>query len=240
MFSTMTLNLWAYNDWSNRKQNIFKLIDEFKPDIFTLQEVRLDAAHSIFPQSQEIADKCGYKFHTYSPAWSKISPRNTIDHSTIAVSHGLSVISKFPITNVSTQFLKTHPDFDEPCIVMYANIDVKGESITICNVHFVNRDKFADLHLKELINVCKLRDQNTVIQGDFNIFKLSDYRLSILQGYELSIDKVHYESFPRDKATLDYIIVPSSKYEIEEVTCSNTYVSDHNAVMAKINKRETA
>ena len=239
MFSTMTLNLWAYNDWSIRKQNIINLINDLKPDILTLQEVRIDTRFSYFPQSQEISEKCGYNYHAYSPAWSKSKVDSTSNSNDVAVSHGLSILSKFPITNVTTQFLNKHPDFDEPCIVMFADIDMEGELHAVCNVHFANRDLFASLHLQELMSVCKLRNQPTIIQGDFNIFQLGKYKLTLLKHYELSSEKTQYRSFPKDNVTLDYIIVPASRYRIDEVLCPNVYVSDHNAVMARLSKKIT-
>lgn len=233
----MTLNLWAYNDWSNRKQNILNLIHDLRLDILTLQEVRIDAQYSSLPQSQELAEKCGYKYHAYSPAWSRSLVGEATKSNTSAMSHGLSIVSKFPITNVSTRFLTKHPDFDEPCIIMFADIDIDGDLYSVCNVHFANRDLYADLHLKELMSICSSSSRPTIIQGDYNIFHLEDYTSTLLQEYELSSEKAQYQSFSKDNATLDYIIVPSSTYQIDEVFCSNVYVSDHNAVMAKISKK---
>lgn len=234
MFKIMTLNMWGYYDWEDRKQNILSLVNEQNPDVITLQEVQLNHAFSYFPQSDFIADNCGYENRVFAPTY----PRNDqIDKSgdrTQRTSYGLAIISRHPIITSETHFLQLYPDHDEECSVVFAKIQVNGKMIEVCNVHFANSDKHSDLHLKELMDVCKQRDQKPIILGDFNNFHLDTYKGSILKDYTLTTDVASYTSMPKDNGTLDYIVVPTADYKISTVLCPDEYVSDHKALIATL------
>ena len=50
MLRLMTLNLWGYEQWDNRKDAVLSLINRQSPDVIALQEVQLDMKKS--PVSQ--------------------------------------------------------------------------------------------------------------------------------------------------------------------------------------------
>jgi len=231
----MTLNLWCYFDWENRKDNIVSLIRNESPDFITFQEAQTNHAFSAFPQSDFIADTTGYSYKVFAPTYKRDGQIDKNGDMNQETSYGLAFISKHPITSVETYFLRRHPDYDEETSVLFCKVDVGGEIIDICNVHFGNSDLFSDLHLNELIDLCEERNIEPIIAGDFNNFNLSAYKQSRLKDYILSTDIKEYESMPKNKGTLDYIIVPSSIYDIKTINCPDTYVSDHRALIANIN-----
>lgn len=62
------------------------------------------------------------------------------EHIKTRVSHGLVVLSKYPIISIESYLLKQHPDHDEPYSVLFAQIQVGDKTVDICNVHFGNSD----------------------------------------------------------------------------------------------------
>ncbi|MEO5690967.1 MAG: endonuclease/exonuclease/phosphatase family protein [Candidatus Saccharimonadales bacterium] len=235
MIKAMTLNLWCYFDWENRKDNITSLIHDESPDFLAFQEVQTNHAFSPFPQSDYIAESAGYKYKIFAPMYKRDGQIDTSGNMTQETSYGLGFISKHPIISVESYYLKRHPDYDEETSVLFCKIDVDSREIDICNVHFGNSDLFSELHLNELMDLCKKRNVNPIILGDFNNFDLGAYKQKCLTGYSLSTDIEKYESMPKNNGTLDYIIVPSSDFDITDVKCPEIYVSDHRAVIADIN-----
>lgn len=234
MLKVMTLNLWCYFDWNNRKENITSLIKEESPDIIGFQESQTNHAFSNFPQSDIIANATGYMYRVFAPTYKRDGQVDADRGMTQETSYGLALISKYPIISVETYFLRRHPDYDEETSVLFCKIDINGVTIDICNVHFGNSDLFSDLHLNELIDLCEARNIRPIILGDFNNFNLSMYKQNRLGDYTLSSEIAAYESMPKNNGTLDYIVVPSSLYTIDEVICPEVYVSDHKAVVATI------
>jgi endonuclease/exonuclease/phosphatase family metal-dependent hydrolase len=234
MLKVMTLNLWCYFDWKNRKNNILSLIRDESPDFITFQEAQTNPAFSAFPQSDFIADATGYKYKVFAPTYKRDGQVDKNGDMNQETSYGLAFISKYPIISVETYFLRRHPEYDEETSVLFCKIDVDGVIIDICNVHFGNSELFSDLHLNELIDLCEDRNIEPIIAGDFNNFDLSAYKQNRLKDYILSTDIDEYESMPKNKGTLDYIIVPASRYDIKAINCSKMYVSDHRALIANI------
>lgn len=231
----MTLNLWCYYDWENRKDSIVSLVREHDPDVIALQEVQTNFAFAPNPQSDFIADACGYKYRSFSPTYSRKDQIDTNGDRTQRTSYGRAVISKYPIVSSEGYVLEQYPDHDEANSVLFCNIEMDGTYVELCCVHFANSDKHSELHLKELLEVCKAKDRRPIMLGDFNNFNLGAYKETLLAGYTISTDLAQYTSMPKDDGTLDYIVVPASEYTLSNVVCPNVYVSDHRALIAKLN-----
>jgi endonuclease/exonuclease/phosphatase family metal-dependent hydrolase len=234
MFTMMTLNLWCYFDWDNRKNALYSLVDDLSPDFIAFQETQTNLSFSHFPQSDSIADSGGYKYRVFAPTYRRDGQIDRDGGMTQEVSYGLAFISKYPIISSETYFLRQHPDHDEACSVLFCTVDVHGKPIDICNVHFGNSDLFSDLHFNEVMDLCEKRGKTPILLGDFNHFHLDVYKQNRLKNYSLTTDVVEYESMPKDHGTLDYIVVPSAKYTFKEVVCPDVYVSDHRAVFVRI------
>jgi len=234
MLKIMTLNMWGYYEWENRKENLLSLIREQNPDCIALQEVQLNHAFSDYPESDFIADNLDYKYRVFAPTYPRNDQIDRDGNRNQRTSYGLAFLSRYPIETSETHFLELYPDHDEECSVVFCKVNVAGKLIDMCNVHFANSDKHSDLHLHELMDVCEKRKQQPIILGDFNNFNLSSYKSTRLKDYALSTDKNEYTSLPKDDGTLDYIVAPTSKYSLASVTCPDTYVSDHRALFATV------
>lgn len=235
MLKAMTLNLWCYFDWENRKDNITSLIKSESPDFVAFQEAQTNHAFSAFPQSDYIADATGHKYRVFAPMYKRDDQIDKAGNMTQETSYGLALISKHPVISVESYFLRRHPDYDEETSILLCKISVNDKIIDVCNVHFGNSDLFSDLHINELMNLCKERDIEPIILGDFNNFNLSTYKQDRLRNYTITSEVADYESMPKNNGTLDYIVVPSSEYAITGVVCPDIYVSDHRALIADIN-----
>jgi endonuclease/exonuclease/phosphatase family metal-dependent hydrolase len=230
----MTLNLWCYFDWENRKENITSVIKGLNPDVVAFQEAQTNHSFSPLPQSDFIADNCDFRYKVAAPTYKRDGQIDKQGGMTQETSFGLALISKYPIISSETYFLRQHPDHDEACSVLFVKLDVNGKELDVCNVHFGNSNLFSDLHLNELMDLCEERKIKPILLGDFNIFDLSAYKKSRLKNYILSTDVAEYVSMPKNNGTLDYIAVPSSEYTIKNVSCSQEYVSDHRALFAEV------
>jgi hypothetical protein len=69
--------------------------------------------------------------------------------------------------------------------------------------------------------------------GDFNIYDIAKYKELYTDKYVSSSEEYAYVSYPDDKASLDYILLPK-RYKFENFTCRPEYVSDHKMLVAKI------
>ncbi len=62
MLRLMTLNLWGYEQWDNRKDAVLSLINRQSPDVIALQEVQLDMKKSPVSQASFLAEKELYPY----------------------------------------------------------------------------------------------------------------------------------------------------------------------------------
>lgn len=233
MLKIMTLNLWRYYDWGNRKKNIIKLINGNSPDVIGMQEVQTNTSFSFYPQSNDIANNTDYKYRTFAPTSVKFNQIDKKGKKTMRATHGLAILSKYPIISSESYVLEQQKSDKEARSVLFCTIQKNDQIIEVCNVHFSNDDDLAHLHLKELMEICTERKINPIIFGDFNLFDISKYKSNILSNYLSSIDFKNYQSYPKDNGTLDYVLVPD-KYSIKKVICPTLYVSDHRALITDI------
>ncbi len=229
----VTINLWRYYDWSIRRPNILDFIEKNDPDIIALQEVQLNNSFSKSSQAEDLAKMAGYKYYFFSPTMKKTKQIGLDGELNQNASHGLAIISKYPITLCESYLLNQHQQDKEPRTVLFATININNTNIDICNVHFANRSIYSDLHIKELMDKIKSKINMPIILGDFNIYDLSPYKLSILTDYKSSHDFTNYISYPKDNGSLDYILLPD-KFNFINVTCPDIYLSDHRPIIAEI------
>ncbi len=236
MIKLMTLNLWGYEQWDTRKKAVLSLIKRQSPDVIALQEVQFDVVRSPISQATYLAREGCFPYVIYTPSFRKDRhPRRRA--LTEGYSHGLALLSKHPIVSSELYLLSQGINFDEPCSTLFATINVNGQRIDICNVHFGNTDQESSEHLNELVKLCVKRKIQPVILGDFNIFKLVDHSNNTLLGsYALSSDELEYISIPKNNGTLDYIAIPK-KYSFLSVFCPEDEVSDHRTVIAELGIR---
>jgi endonuclease/exonuclease/phosphatase family metal-dependent hydrolase len=238
MFKVMTLNLFRYHDWDKRMGNIVSLVHEQQPDFIAFQEVLTNHAFSDVPQSELLAEACGYKYRVFAPTLLRMNARDKDGNRTQQASEGQACISKYPIVSAESYFLRQYPDYPEDVSVLFCSVEIAGEVVELCNVHFANND-VAYKHLDELLELIEKRATTPIILGDFNIYKLAEYKSKSqpLDLYCISSEVSEYVSYPPDGESLDYIAVPKLEYTIIEAACPEVYVSDHKALLAVIRRR---
>ncbi len=231
----MTLNLWRYHDWDNRIDSIVSLIRDEQPDIIAFQEVMTNHAFSDFPATDVIADSCGYAYRSFAPTLARHATRDRDGNHTQLASEGQAVISKYPIIRTESYFLTYRTDYPEEKAILICDINVDGQIFELCNIHLAN-SKVAYPQLEQVLELMETRRSKPIILGDFNIYKLADYksRSRLLNDYTISSELADYVSYPGDDDSLDYIAVPKSTYTLRHIWCPDKYVSDHRAVIGDI------
>jgi len=235
MLKIITINLWRYYEWDKRIDAIITLINQEKPDCIAFQEVLTNHAFSDFPATDLIADRCGYKYRVFAPTLARHKTRDRDGNHTQPASEGQAFLSKYPIVTSESYYLTCHPEYPEEKAVLFCTVEVDNIYIETCNVHFANSE-VAYTQLDQLLELVKKRRAEPIILGDFNIYKLTERKekSSLLNNYTLSSELADYVSYPEDKDSLDYIIVPKSKFKLNDVKCPDTFVSDHRALIATI------
>lgn len=235
MIKLMTLNLWRYHEWDARVDNIVSLINDVGPDCIAFQEVLTNRAFSDFPATDYIAEKCGYKYRLFAPSLARHNARDKEGNRTQLASEGQAFLSKYPIIASESYFLTQHADYPEDKAVLFCTIGVNDKVIELCNVHFANND-IAYAHLDQLLELIDKRQSQPIILGDYNIYKLADYKTEnkLLNDYTISSELTDYISYPEDNDTLDYIAVPTRNYELSDIACHDGHVSDHRALSATV------
>ena len=235
MIKIMSLNLWRYHEWDKRIDNIISLINEEQPDLIAFQEVLTNHAFSDFPSAYFIADKCGYKYRSFAPTLARHNTRDREGRHNQLASEGQAFLSKHPIVLTESYFLTFYPEYPEEKAVLSCTIELGDKQIEVCNVHFANNHIAYD-HLEQLLELVEKRQAEPIILGDFNIYKLSEFkkRSALLKKYTLSSEISEYESYPSDNDSLDYIAVPSSKFKLSNIICPDLYLSDHRAIIGTV------
>lgn len=235
MLKIMTINMWRYHDWEQRKETIVALINEQQPDCIVLQEVLTNHAFSDFPSSDYIAEACGYAYSAFTPTLVRTDSKDQNGERTQRASEGQAILSRFPIKKVESYYLKLYPEYPEEKAVMLCKIATDDGDIDIINVHFANSE-VAYAQLDELLQLVEARKLKPIIAGDFNIYDLAHYKAKspTLQRYQISSELENYVSYPDDNDSLDYIVADSSMFVLQDVTCHEAYVSDHRALSATI------
>ncbi len=136
-----------------------------KADIILLQEIEAHYSEAK-ARAQAIADELGYTC-LYAPA------RDVVSKEEIVGTHGLAILTKFPITEYEVISLK---EYDlrynsRKRIALNAIVDIDGSLIQICNVHLDLRiniqerlDQIEDI--LEKLNAHHI--QKIILGGDFN------------------------------------------------------------------------
>lgn len=237
----LTLNIWRYYNWENRKEDIIKFIKEQNADIVFLQEVAYDVRLKDKWKNQvhELNEQLKYIDFTFDKLMKMTKwHKEEIDWE---MYFGLGILTKYPIKKKETILL---PPIEKDKNLGFAHIVIetpKG-NIDLINVHFENTNKGSKEHLKQMLLWCKERDIKPIIAGDFNMKIIEDLFELSEKDYNISYKIKQYKSFyptafSHDKTpiTLDYILTNKEKLDIESIECLDTNISDHKPITAIIN-----
>lgn len=226
----VSLNLWRFYDWEKRFPEIIRVLKEINPDVICTQETQKNIAISPLNQIDILNNELKYPHSDFAVA--DIKHQQKGEPLKYPVDHGLGILSRFPITTKVLPLTKAVDDKEQRILL---NCQVVGDDqvYNITNLHFSNSDRWAEDHFKETLEI--LRDNNlaSILVGDFNIFNISKYKEIYGQEYIASSELFDYISYPKDNASLDYILLPNS-YQFESFECRLEYLSDHRMIVAKI------
>ena len=235
---TLTLNIWRYYEWEERKQKTLDFLNKENADIIFLQEVASSEKSNWKNQVEEINEELNYSDASYSNMAKMVKWHGeAIDYE---MHYGLGIISKYKIKK--SQFVKVKPVLKEKDFgFLHVVLETPGGEIDVLSVHYENTDEGAKAQLKETLDWCKEKNIKPIIAGDFNI-KITENVLELAnEEYEISYLVEQYKSFMPTKhsnnskpITLDYIIAHKEKFEINDVNCIEETPSDHRPVIALI------
>ena len=224
-----TLNLQGLIDWNDRKPEIVTYLTATKPDVIVFQEVVYIPTVSPYTQVQLLNTELGYAFE--HSAVTRLQP----SHQYPVFREGLAMLSNYPVLSTDTIVLRKAEGDEHNRIVQLIDIDVNGAIVKLANVHFSLSDTidYATGHLKETLEILKMRGEERIIAGDFNLDHLESVAELWNDSYEATT-KVPYISYPAMNKRNDYVLVPKA-YNFTDLSTSGDSLSDHRAVTIKIN-----
>jgi endonuclease/exonuclease/phosphatase family metal-dependent hydrolase len=229
----LSLNMWNYNDFDERKPKIIRLIKKHDPDIVALNEIGDDAKLNKRGDNQlrQLNRELNYPHSAFYPV-EDMHGYDSQKYKHYMVVGGIGVLSKYLLLKVVKKRLKKQRNDKHQRGILY--VKVKAERIFhIFVVHFSNDDVFSILHLSETLDYAKRIGITPVIIGDFNM-KYPEHLFKLTEGeYENSFAYKKYFSYPSKKETLDYVVIPR-KLKFKSFKCLNENVSDHRALIAEI------
>lgn len=226
----LNLNLWNYNNFEERKPKIIDFLQKQNPDIITFQEVRDDRQYNKRgeDQSKQINSFLNYP----SLKFVKTMDVNKVNKKKGEPTcfEGLATLSKYPIVKSKKFKLKQQPGDKFTRAILWT----KFKDIDIFNVHYSPNDLFSKLHLEETLSIAEDLNIHPIIIGDFNIRYPNILEEVIGDEYVSSRSIREYISYPSEKYTLDYILIPR-EIHIESFLCVGKDISDHKALILEIN-----
>jgi endonuclease/exonuclease/phosphatase family metal-dependent hydrolase len=225
----LSLNIWNYHGFSERKPKIVALIKKYDPDVVVFQEVRDDRSKNDPSNNQleQLNQALEYEYSYFLPV-QNFKERKKLEYDCI---EGLGICSKFPFEKHFFE-LQKHADDVFTRKVLQTKVTVNGTVFNISNVHFSPNDVFAKLHLEEVVRV-HANKPNTIIIGDLNYPHKKEIS-KISEAHKLlSSSNFEYISFPDDNCSYDYILM-SKDLKFQKFECVEEKVSDHNAIFSEI------
>jgi endonuclease/exonuclease/phosphatase family metal-dependent hydrolase len=236
--TVMTINLWNYNRFPERKQKIIDYIRALDPDVVALQEVRDDGQYNAegHHQAKQLNDSLGYPHIVYA----QTMDLNVVDKTDLLVARteGLAFLSKYPVLSHRKIMLKKQPEdkFTRGILWIRVQADLP---VDIINVHFTPHTLFSELHLLETLAIAKKLKIHPIILGDFNMYNQELLFRHTEEDY-LSSARLHpYTSYPSREWTLDYILIPRAASFLA-FSCGGDGLSDHRVLTATVALSESA
>jgi endonuclease/exonuclease/phosphatase family metal-dependent hydrolase len=235
-FKVITLNIWNYNRFDERKQRIIDFLREEDADVVALQEIRDDARFNVEGehQAKQLNDALNYPFIVFE----SMMDLNEIDKTPLLPRRveGLALLSKHPVTSHSMIPLASHPDDKFQRKILHCRADINGHHTDFVVVHFSPHELFSELHLVETLRLVEHNNWRAVILGDFNIHDHGVLLRQIDGKLISSFSHTPYVSLPSRQWTLDYVLIPP-EYRFESVRASKEGLSDHRGVITRIRTR---
>ena len=229
MIKLISLNIWRNNDWEKRESNIIQFFKNENPDVILLQEaVKHPSLEKDGNQVEILKEKIQYSYALFYKS-EILTDKITGEKFDI----GLGILSKHKILNSESIILKKQPEDKHPRIIVPFVIEKDGKKIELVNVHFSNDEVFSILHLEETLNTIRKNNLKPIICGDFNM-RIKEFVLKLGFEYNKSIQLMDYITFPSKNEFLDHFFVHKDLWNFSDFKVSNTYLSDHNAIITSL------
>jgi endonuclease/exonuclease/phosphatase family metal-dependent hydrolase len=231
----LTLNIWRYDgDWKKREPKIIDFIEKENPDFIFLQEVFDDSRYNKLGNNQalQLNSKLKFKNVIYN-----IAEKLKTEHKQkikVPVFDGLACFTNNEILKINNIKLKKRKEDRHFRIIQRIESKINGKRLLFYHTHFSNRDDWAIFHLKETLNKAKKEKIHPIILGDLNIINTLDLSNTTKKDYSNSYIFKKYNSFPKKKETLDYILIPKRNFKFVDVKCNKNSLSDHNPLLSII------
>ena len=232
MLKILSLNIWNYTNYKERKPKIIEFVRNNNPDVLVLQEVRddIDFNEKGNDQAKQLQKELDYPYYEFYAVTDKQKERPE-KYNRYCI-EGTAIFSKFPIKKVEKIQLTKQPEDRYTCGNLHITIQAK-KKIDIIGVHFSNSNLFSLLHLIETLKYARDKKIKPIIVGDFNILH-PNWLVDVSSGeYTNSYSFKKYISYPSKNETLDYILIPK-KFKFKSLVCSGDELSDHRTLMAEI------
>ena len=235
----VTLNVWRYFEWKNRKDKVIDFLKKQKADIIFLQEVAYDdrLKDKWRNQVEEINKALKYKNIFYGKLRDMIKWHQ--EPISWKMHYGLGILTNYPITKRKLVILP-HVELDKNFGFLYMELQTPKGKLDIINVHLENTDGGSKEQLKYILSWCEKREIKPIIAGDFNMRITSNLKLAT-DNYNISYFIKPYKSFmpsthttTKIPITLDYIMAHKNKFGILSIKCIKNKISDHYPLLAKI------
>ncbi|MCF8399451.1 MAG: hypothetical protein K9G58_14860 [Bacteroidales bacterium] len=236
----ITLNIWKYYDWKNRKKNAVDFIKENSPEIILFQEACKDNRLKKIYKNQidEINRELKYPYFSFV----KLDKMKNWHKEPLKwkMSQGFGILSKYKLIKSKIKILESVKKTKKSGFAHF-RIKIKGKKIDVLNVHFENTDEGSKKQLIEALKWCNKKKIQPIIAGDFNIKDTKEIIEIAKENYYISYLIKQYKSFNPTKfsnndkpITLDYILAHKSKFKIKKIECSDGKISDHFPIIANI------
>src|SRR3989344_6002711 len=232
VLKVLSLNIWNYTNYKERKPKIIEFIKKQNPDVLVLQEVRddIDFNEKGNDQAKQLQKELDYPYYEFYAVTDKQKERPE-KYNRYCI-EGTAIFSKFPIKKVEKIQLTKQPEDRYTCGNLHITIQAK-KKIDIIGVHFSNSNLFSLLHLIETLKYARDKKIKPIIVGDFNILHPNWLADVVSSEYLDSYNFKKYISYPSKNETLDYIVIPK-EFSFVSLDCSTEELSDHRALIAEI------
>lgn len=216
--SLLTINIQGYINWKKHRNLIIKIIKKYNPDIVAFQEVHLDKRRSDKDTMSQLNKELNYPYKKFLPYFDYPKDYGKGIFQKEPLKEGLGILSKqkFTTKKLSLPIIKGLGRW--PRIAMLCDF----KKFKLVNIHLSNYKESRERQWK-------LLPKDHILIGDFNMSpdELNKFKGNLISSYDFK----KYISYPKDKTTYDYCILPKGKFL--EVKAIN-HKSDHRAIYFRI------
>lgn len=149
--------------------------------------------------------------------------------------YGMAVLSRFPFKETRNHVV---PPGVEPRSALTVSIDVDGEEVIFCGIHFYRTAEERYAQAKKVVEIFRDETSPVILGGDFNSTPDSEVMNLLNQHWFIPEKGVDHFTFPSDSADkeIDYILLrPQERFEVISIqVITEPMASDHRPVLLEV------